>query len=116
MFIIHRGLVNIQVNENGIPKTISTLRAGDFFGEMSLFTGEPRTADVVADMETQVLEIKPYVLKPILENNPEIAKVISEIIEERRETLEQEEEVKNSFASVESKGVFKNIKKIYGLK
>ncbi|MDQ3635227.1 MAG: mechanosensitive ion channel family protein [Acidobacteriota bacterium] len=116
MFIIHRGLVNIQINENGIPKTISTLRAGDFFGEMSLFTGEPRTADVVADMETQVLEIKPYVLKPILENNPEIAKVISEIIEERRETLEQEEEVKNSFASVESKGVFKNIKKIYGLK
>ncbi|MGI8670813.1 MAG: cyclic nucleotide-binding domain-containing protein, partial [Aridibacter sp.] len=116
MFIIHRGIVNVQVDEDGIPKTISTLRAGDFFGEMSLFTGEPRTADVVADLETQVLEIKSYVLKPILEKNPEIAKVIGEIIEDRREVLVQEDEVKKSLTATETKGVFKNIKKFFGLK
>lgn len=116
MFIIHRGNVNIQIKENGISKIISTLRAGDFFGEMSLFTGEPRTADVIADTETQVLEIKPYVLKPILEKNPEIARVIGEIIEERREKLEHKEEEQKSKTDMQTKGVFKNIKSFFGLK
>ncbi len=116
MFIIHRGIVNVKIEEDGISKTISTLRAGDFFGEMSLFTGEPRTADVIADTETQVLEIKPYILKPILEKNPEIAKVIGEIIEDRREVLVHEEEENKSQTDVEAKGVFKNIKKFFGLK
>lgn len=116
MFIIHRGMVNVQITENGIPKTISTLRAGDFFGEMSLLTGEPRTADVIADTETQVLEIEPRVLKPILETNPELVRIISEIIEERSVLLIEEEDMHKSLTNIETKGIFKNIKKFFGLK
>jgi small-conductance mechanosensitive channel/CRP-like cAMP-binding protein len=115
MFIIHRGVVNVQVEENGQPKIISILRAGQFFGEMSLFTGEPRTADVIADTETQVLEINPAVLKPILEKNPEVVRIIGEIIEERREKLEEQEEEKKFMTDAETRGVFKNIKKFFGL-
>jgi small-conductance mechanosensitive channel len=115
MFIVHRGIVNVEIKENGIPKVISTLRAGDFFGEMSLFTGEPRTADVVADSETQVLEIKPYILKPILDNNPEVARVIGEIIDDRRELLAEKNEDINSKTDADTRGVFKNIKKFFGL-
>jgi len=115
MFIIHRGAVHIQVNENGESKTVSTLREGDFFGEMSLFTGEPRTADVVSDIETQVLEIQPYVMKPILEKNPDVARIIGEIIEERREELSREAEEKKSMTDAETKGTFKAIKKFFGL-
>lgn len=115
MFIIHRGMVNVQIMENGVPKTISTLRAGDFFGEMSLFTGEPRTADVIAETETQVLEIKPDILKPILGTNPELARIIGEIIEDRRMLLEMADEEKKSMTDAETKGVFKNIKKFFGL-
>lgn len=116
MFIIHRGNVNVRVEENGEAKTISTLRAGDFFGEMSLFTGEPRTADVVAETETQVLEIKSYVMKPILEQNPEITKVISEIIDDRRTILREKETEDQSEKSTESTSVLKNIKRFFGLK
>ena len=115
MFIIHRGSVNVQIKENGIPKTVSSLREGDFFGEMSLFTGEPRTADVVADTETQVLEIMPFIMKPILEKNPELTVVIGEIIEERREMLAREEEEKKMKTDAETKGIFKSIKGFFGI-
>ncbi|MEZ5346827.1 MAG: mechanosensitive ion channel family protein [Pyrinomonadaceae bacterium] len=115
MFVIHRGIVNIKISENGVSKTVSTLREGDFFGEMSLFTGEPRTADVIAETETQVLEIQHYVIKPILENNPEVARVIGEIIDERRELLAAEAEEKKSMTDAETKGVFKSIRNFFGI-
>ena len=115
MFVIHRGTVRIQVMEDGIAHTINTLRAGEFFGEMSLFTGEPRTADVVADTETQVLEIKPHILKPILEKNPELTRIIGEIIDERRERLVKKEEEKMQKTDADTKGVMKSIRSFFGL-
>ncbi|HSK64830.1 MAG TPA: mechanosensitive ion channel family protein, partial [Pyrinomonadaceae bacterium] len=48
MFVVHNGRVRVQVNDNGRARTVATLNEGDFFGEMALFTGEPRTANVVA--------------------------------------------------------------------
>ena len=58
MFVVHSGRVQVQVNENGrLAAGGRCLNEGDFFGEMALFTGEPRTANVVALEETEVLEI-----------------------------------------------------------
>ena len=115
MFIIHRGTVRVQVMENGLAKTINTLTAGKFFGEMGLFTGEPRAADVVADSETKVIEIQSRILRPILESHPELVETIGEIIDERRELLAQQEENKKSLTDAETRGVFKSIKKFFGL-
>ena len=33
------------------------LAAGDFFGEMSLLTGEPRSASVIAEDDTEVIRL-----------------------------------------------------------
>ena len=55
MFVVHNGRVEVQVSDNGRPRTVATLTEGNFFGEMALFTGEPRTASVVAVDETEVL-------------------------------------------------------------
>src|SRR5829696_10425981 len=57
MFVVHKGRVRVQVSENGRARTVATLNEGDFFGEMALFTGQPRTANVLALEETEVLEI-----------------------------------------------------------
>src|SRR5687767_11261515 len=54
MFVVHNGRVRVQVSDNGRLRTVATLAEGDFFGEMALFTGEPRTANVVALEETEV--------------------------------------------------------------
>ncbi len=116
MFVIHRGTVNIVIKEDGKPTVIGSLHEGDFFGEMGLFTGEERSADVVADNETKVVEIKHHSLKPILENNPELVKGFSEIIEMRRADLDkQQSENKKGKKSIDN-GVVNSIRKFFGLK
>ncbi len=116
MFIIHRGTVNIRIKEDGKPKVIGSLIEGDFFGEMGLFTGEERTADVVADSETKVLEIKHFNLKPILENNPELVKSFSEIIEARRAELDKQQMVTQKGKKSADNGLVNSIRKFFGLK
>lgn len=116
MFVIHRGSVFVQIKEDGQPKKIKTLHEGEFFGEMGLFTGELRTATVIAEEETEVLEINHLCIKPILESNPELVESFSKLIEERRVLLhEQQDELKTAEQTNEV-GVFNSIKKFFGLK
>ena len=115
MFVIHRGAVEIKIKEDGAQKTVNTLREGDFFGEMSLFTGEPRTATVVAKDETEVLQIKKETLKPVFEDNPNLVKALSDIIEERRKLIVHKEERKDSINRRRDKTVFRSIKRFFGL-
>jgi small-conductance mechanosensitive channel len=77
MFVVHNGRVRVQVNENGRPRTVATLNEGDFFGEMALFTGEPRTANVVALEETEVLEIGFAAMKQVFDTNPNLVESLS---------------------------------------
>ncbi len=115
MFVIHRGAVKVQVRERGKPKVIMKLTEGDFFGEMALFTGEPRTATVIATEETEVLEITHRSLKPILEENPELVERFSEIIESRRAKLSESTEADTLSGADAKSGVFNSIRKFFGL-
>ncbi len=116
MFVIHRGSVNIQIKENGKPKNIKTLDEGEFFGEMGLFTGEPRTATVVAEEETEVLEINHLCLKPILENNLPLVESFSQLIDERRALLTEKQAEDQTAQKSDEVGVFESIRKFFGLK
>ena len=117
MFVIIRGSVKVQIPEFDYQKTINTLGENDFFGEMSLLTGEPRTANVIAVTESEVLRIDKKGLGPIFENNPALVQSISELVEERRELLissqraQAEEEAESS-----EKGVIRSIRRFFGLK
>jgi small-conductance mechanosensitive channel/CRP-like cAMP-binding protein len=116
MFVILRGSVKVQISENSYEKTIGKLAANDFFGEMSLLTGEPRTATVIAEEETEVLQIKKEALKPIFEHNPQLVQSICELIEERREILstQYQSDIEESIQA--HKGVMGSIKNFFGLK
>ncbi|HRH43105.1 MAG TPA: mechanosensitive ion channel family protein [Pyrinomonadaceae bacterium] len=114
MFVVHRGSVKIQIMENGMPKTVATLKEGEIFGEMGLFTGEPRSATVVAAEETEVLEIKHTAVKPLFKRNPALMEALSETIAERKAMLTSANEEKKEMA-VEKEGIFVSIKKFFGL-
>lgn len=84
MFIVHRGIVSVLVDESEVAR----LGEGDFFGEMALLTGEHRTADVVALSDAVVIEITKEALQPVLQNHPELVGAISTKVTERRGSLE----------------------------
>jgi len=116
MFVIHRGSVKIQITEDGVSQTLQNLREGDIFGEMALLTGEPRTATVVAEDETEVFEIRNRSLKPILEANPELVKSLSDIIEERRAYHHEATPDDKTQQQPDKTKVFDSIKKFFRLK
>jgi CRP-like cAMP-binding protein len=114
MFVVHNGRVSIQVSENGRSRTVATLGEGAFFGEMALFTGEPRTANVVALEETEVLEIGHGAMKSVFDTNPDLVESLSHIISERRQALAASEDFSNA-DSDESDGILSAIKRFFGL-
>ena len=115
MFVIHRGQVSVQINDNGRPRTVATLAEGAFFGEMALFTGEPRSANIVADEETEVLEIGHDAMKHVFETNPALVESLSHIIAERRQALTDSEEAE-TMGSNEPAGILSAIKRFFHLK
>lgn len=116
MFIITRGTVDVKILQGGEDATINTLRNGDYFGEMSLLTGEPRSATVLARDETGVLQISKETLKPIFEANPELVKAVYEVIEERREALSSEAVGAADEEAKRKTGVIRSIKKFFGIR
>jgi len=116
MFVIVRGSVKIQIAEQDYLKTLNTLGENDFFGEMSLLTGQPRAANVIAVEETEVLRIDKNGLKPIIETNPSLVESISEMIEERKVLLTTDSGGPPEEAASPKKGAIKSIKKFFGLK
>ena len=54
---------------------------------MALFTGEPRTADIIAVEETEVLEIGHAAMKRLFDTNPDLVESLSHVIAERRAGL-----------------------------
>lgn len=114
MFVVHHGRVRVQVNDNGRPRTVATLNEGDFFGEMALFTGEPRTANVVALEETEVLEIGYAAMKRVFDNNPDLVESLSFIMAERRQGLASPDDPSASTKNT-SAGILSSIKRFFGL-
>ena len=116
MFVIISGAVKVQIPEVGYQKTVNRLGENDYFGEMSLLTGDPRSANVIAEVETEVLRIKKEALKPIFENNPDLVRSISELVEERRQLLISQAEMAVEEELASQKGVLKSIRKVFGLR
>src|ERR1700704_6692012 len=70
MFILLRGTAQVSISKNGSLIPVATLNSGDCFGEMSLLTGEPRSATVRADADCYVMEIGKPVMAEVLRDAP----------------------------------------------
>ncbi|MCU1264411.1 MAG: hypothetical protein JWM21_729 [Acidobacteria bacterium] len=113
MFVVHHGRVQVQLTENGQSRAVAVLNDGDFFGEMALLTGEPRTANVVAVEETEVLEIGHEAMKKLFDTNPDLVESLSHIISERRKGLADHAEGPD--VADESDGILASIKRFFRL-
>ena len=84
MFVLLHGAAHVSVSQNGTMIRVGLLRMGDSFGEMSLLTGERRTATVRADEDCEVLEISKPAMAALLREAPECVAQLSELLAARR--------------------------------
>lgn len=84
MFILLRGTAQVSLMKNGTLVRVGGLRQGDCFGEMSLLTGERRTAKVRAENDCEVLEISKAVMGELLRNCPQCLDKLSELLAKRK--------------------------------
>ena len=72
----------------GIPaegdefRALSAMGAGDFFGEIAAITGSPRTANVVAEEQTELMQVPGTTLKALMDV-PEMSSLINSKLTER---------------------------------
>ena len=55
---------------------VKTVRAGDYFGEISLIDGSPRTATIVARSPVSTLSLSSWNFRPMLKEHPSIAEAV----------------------------------------
>ncbi|MCA9616594.1 MAG: mechanosensitive ion channel family protein [Sandaracinus sp.] len=86
LFVVRRGEVAVEVGRS--RREVARLGPGQFFGEMSLMTGEQRKATVRALRETELLVINKEALARVLKEQPELAETISRVLSERAAALD----------------------------
>lgn len=87
LFLVERGELEVLVKLQRGQEVVARLHPGQFFGEMSLMTGEKRRATVRASAPTVVLAVGRDALEPILKSNPKLAEHISAVLAEREFAL-----------------------------
>ncbi|MBN1857811.1 cyclic nucleotide-binding domain-containing protein [Candidatus Bipolaricaulota bacterium] len=66
---------------------VAHLGTGAFFGEMSVLSGAPRNADVIAAEDTTCLILTSWALKSLIASHPDVAmEILQELIRRLRET------------------------------
>jgi hypothetical protein len=84
MFVIVSGRAKAYVRDRkGHYMKIKELSDGDFFGEVSVLTGKPRTATITAATEVELLELDKGTLDSINQRYPRVRQVLEEFQKKR---------------------------------
>jgi small-conductance mechanosensitive channel/CRP-like cAMP-binding protein len=86
MFVVSRGEASVRLAE--ADGEVARLHAGAFFGEMSLLTGEPRSATVIAATDCELLEIGADAFRRVVLADPAVVEQITSAVTARRSGLE----------------------------
>jgi len=82
LYLIFRG--SVAVLKRGRTDPVARLKDGDFFGEMALLFGEPRSATVSTEEETEVFCLASEDFKRVIVRVPDIAEALRDLAEARR--------------------------------
>lgn len=87
MFILERGEASVRLA--GTEGEVARLRDGAVFGEMSLLTGDARSATVVAERDCELVEVSAEAFREVVLADPAIVERIAAAVASRRAELEQ---------------------------
>ena len=106
MFLLLEGAVEVLVDVDGKEVLVAHMQAGDYFGEMSLLTGDPRTATIRAATGALTYQIGREAIAPVLVSDPGLMDLLSRNLAERninratRTTASREEHPEEKQASL----------------
>jgi len=83
LYMLTSGKVKAFVKKDGKQVPIAELEEGAFFGEMSILTGKPRTATIVATEASELLELDRTTLDSITQTHPHVWDVLQEFANQR---------------------------------
>jgi small-conductance mechanosensitive channel/CRP-like cAMP-binding protein len=92
LYVIKSGQVSIRIQAGALEKEVATLSDGQFFGEMSLMTGEPRRATVVATRDTECYVVDRALFHDILQRKDALVGEIGKLLGERQSALDGQRE------------------------
>jgi CRP-like cAMP-binding protein len=104
MFVVLKGNVRVLLEPSG--QEVAIIPAGGFFGEMSMLTGEPRTATVRAINDATLLEISAAEFRQLAVANPSLLDHVSTVVGMRRTGLEEARALAAVVTAPEAKQTF----------
>jgi len=112
MFVVRHGRVAVTIGPE--RREVATIGAGGYFGEMSLLTGDPRTATVVARGDCTVLELSADAFGAYVRTHPGVIDLLAEPAAARRRSLD-EARAATSAPAAEPKSLARRMRKFFGL-
>jgi len=89
LFVVCHGRMAVsRLQSNGENLAIAELKRGDVFGEMTLCTGECRSATVRADGEVRLLEIDREAISSLLKDDPSLLDRLGLLVSRRQAQLQ----------------------------
>ncbi len=87
LFYIDRGVAAITARTAAGSQPVVKLSAGQYFGEMSLLTGEPRAGTATAETELHLLVVGKRIMQELIAANPMLAEHMGDTLAERQAAL-----------------------------
>ena len=84
LYVIGEGILDVEAVRGELAPIRDRLAPGEVFGEVSLLTGQRRTASVTAALDFVVYEIHREDLDPIVKRRPEVAEGLAAVMAERQ--------------------------------
>ncbi len=89
LYIIVSGqAVMTTTDVEGRSREVLSLKAGEFFGEMTLFSGEPGIVTITAVHDLEVMMMSATVVNQMIDRQPSFAREIGQILEIRRRAIQ----------------------------
>src|SRR5581483_12418647 len=86
MFVVAAGRVEVSVHAGpgGPEQRLATIGPGEYFGEMSLLTGAPRSATIRTAEETRLVVLHQSAVRPLVLADPMVAERLSKTLARRQ--------------------------------
>ena len=85
LYIVIAGKAMMTVGDRDhVEHELLTIRTGEFFGEMTLFSGDPSPISITAIDDLEVMMLSASAVNQMIDRQPSFAREISQILETRR--------------------------------